>query len=198
MSGVALVGYSGSLVKQHVETFVPPALRSLAARSAPSSANVSAEENMGSVLVGQYMFPTMLDVAYPVQASSSYCSLRSCKPFCTRPRLSYSALPLVLQRSLLLKVCCISVKDVSCRLTSFLSRRIEKIMGEFLYYQGYLGLQHYDQSLHLIALSAFGHISSFISSYLCPLANITSGQVVTPSLLSSQLATKGCSEPSRS
>ncbi|KAH6919043.1 hypothetical protein BKA70DRAFT_40223 [Coprinopsis sp. MPI-PUGE-AT-0042] len=54
MSGVALVGYSGSLVKQHIDTFVPPSLRSLAARSAASSANVSDDENMTSVLVGVF------------------------------------------------------------------------------------------------------------------------------------------------
>ncbi|EAU88047.2 integral membrane protein [Coprinopsis cinerea okayama7 len=55
MSGVALVGYSGSLVKHVVqEAIPPPALRSLAARAAMPTVKASESENVSTVLLGVF------------------------------------------------------------------------------------------------------------------------------------------------
>lgn len=57
MSGVTLVGYSGSLIKDAVkDAFSPPILRSLAARAAPVRSSED-EEDLGKVLVGAYHLP---------------------------------------------------------------------------------------------------------------------------------------------
>ncbi|KAJ2922474.1 hypothetical protein H1R20_g14618, partial [Candolleomyces eurysporus] len=54
MSGVALVGYSGSLIKDAVkDALVPHSLRSLASRAAPVTAKGEAED-LGKVLVGVF------------------------------------------------------------------------------------------------------------------------------------------------
>ncbi|KAJ2911939.1 hypothetical protein MD484_g8468, partial [Candolleomyces efflorescens] len=56
ISGVALVGYSGSLIKDALkDTLVPHALRSLAARAAPVTAKGGEAEDLGNVLVGVFL-----------------------------------------------------------------------------------------------------------------------------------------------
>lgn len=58
MSGVALVGYSGSLIKDTLkDTLVPHSLRSLAARAAPVTAKGGEAEDLGKVLVGAIYLP---------------------------------------------------------------------------------------------------------------------------------------------
>ncbi|KAF5324631.1 hypothetical protein D9611_004216 [Ephemerocybe angulata] len=56
MSGVALVGYSGSLIKDTIkDALAPPALRSLAARAAPVTAKGGEDEDLGKVLIGVFL-----------------------------------------------------------------------------------------------------------------------------------------------
>ncbi|KAF6764711.1 integral membrane protein [Ephemerocybe angulata] len=56
MSGVALVGYSGSLIKDTIkDALAPPALRSLAARAAPVTVKGGEDEDLGKVLIGVFL-----------------------------------------------------------------------------------------------------------------------------------------------
>lgn len=58
MTGVALVGYSGSLIKDALkDTLVPHSLRSLASRAAPVTAKGGEAEELGKVLVGEIYLP---------------------------------------------------------------------------------------------------------------------------------------------